>query len=244
MEFYHYKEVTSTNDFARHLLDNHKEVVVTADFQYNGRGRNNHIWHGSVGKNLYFSYAKNHSSQISFEKTVGYQAIGSMAARNSLQTIAKNKDLFKIKYPNDVMALFNGDYAKICGVLIEHTFSGANCTQTIVGIGINVQQTDFSAVLGNTATSLNLLNIAASPTDFANLLVKEIQALEKMPSDILLSKWFDELNIIGKQIYVKNNENKWTAKGFLDDGRLLLYNYENKLELIVDNGDSIRYEID
>ncbi len=244
MELYHYKEVTSTNDFARHLLDEHNQVVVTADFQTKGRGRNNHIWHGAAGQNLYFSYAKNHSSPISFEKTVGYQAIGSLAARNSLQKVAKSTNLFKMKYPNDIFVKDRNCYSKICGVLIEHTFSGTNCIQTVVGVGINIQQTDFSMIEDNTATSLNLLGIKASPSDLINLIINEIDELEKLPSDELLKLWFRELNIIGKKIQVMNNEKNWVAKGFLEDGRLLLINVEQNVELIVDNGDSIRYELD
>ena len=51
----------------------------------------------------------------------------------------------RIKWTNDIYA---GD-KKLVGILIEHSYSGQTLARTIVGIGINVNQTEFVPALPN-----------------------------------------------------------------------------------------------
>ena len=51
----------------------------------------------------------------------------------------------RIKWTNDIYA---GD-KKLVGILIEHSYSGQTLARTIVGIGINVNQTEFDPALPN-----------------------------------------------------------------------------------------------
>lgn len=72
----------------------------------------------------------------------------------------------KIKWPNDI---YVGD-RKICGILVEHTVMGKNIIQTIAGIGINVNQTQF-------------LSDAPNPVSMA-MLTGEEYPIEKMVSEL------------------------------------------------------------
>ena len=62
----------------------------------------------------------------------------------------------RIKWTNDIYA---GD-RKLVGILIEHSYSGSTLMRTIVGIGINVNQTEFDPALPNPVS----MAVAASRT--------------------------------------------------------------------------------
>ena len=71
------------------------------------------------------------------------------AAAAVCETLASFGLLPKIKWANDVFV--NGK--KICGILIENTFSGANIASSVVGIGLNVYN-ELPEELKNIATTM------------------------------------------------------------------------------------------
>ena len=242
MKHYHFKEVSSTNDYASELLDKDDELIVTADFQTNGRGRNNHSWFGSFGNNVYFSYGIKHKEPPDTDMLISYQLIGCLAAFNVLSLKAKNID-FRLKYPNDVYAKFGGIYSKIAGILVEHTFAVNYCSKSIVGIGINVLQDKFDSVVENNPVSLKMLGQDFHPSELSEPLAIEIQYLQKLPANKIFEEWERKIAITGKNVAVSGKSGLWKAIGILPDARLLLQNHISKEEIIVDNSDSIRYEI-
>ncbi len=75
-----------------------------------------------------------------------------------------------IKWPNDILTL----RGKIAGILIEHGITGGNISHTIVGIGLNLNQSEFPAFPMN-ATSLFLETGIKSQLDaLAEVLVEKI----------------------------------------------------------------------
>lgn len=56
-----------------------------------------------------------------------------------------------VKWPNDIMS----GSSKICGILIENTVKGSSITQSIIGIGLNVNQTSFASL--NKVASLHMV---------------------------------------------------------------------------------------
>jgi BirA family biotin operon repressor/biotin-[acetyl-CoA-carboxylase] ligase len=57
----------------------------------------------------------------------------------------------RVKWPNDILS----ENKKICGVLIENVIKQSHLKATIIGIGLNVNQTDFNNL--PKASSLHLL---------------------------------------------------------------------------------------
>ncbi len=242
VKHYHFNEIGSTNDYATELLDKEDTVIVTADFQTQGRGRNNHSWHGNHSDNIYFSFGERHFSNITQSELIKYQFVGCLAAQNVLNSVTKT-DMFRLKYPNDVYAITAGGSQKIAGILVEHTFSGSVCTKSVIGIGININQTSFLEVLENNPTSLKILGYNQDLIAITQGLTESIIKLNSLTEDKIFSMWKENLNIIGKHIIVSNRPGEWQAKRILNDGRLLLCNLAAGEELIIDNADSIRYEI-
>ncbi len=124
--------------------------VLQAGNQTAGRGLGDNRWMSEPGQNLTISILLkpvflSPARQFFLNKSV---AVG---IRNALSELCPDK-VFKIKWPNDVVA----DNKKVAGTLIENRIMGQTYELSIVGIGINVNQTHFPPDLPN-PTSLSLL---------------------------------------------------------------------------------------
>ncbi len=82
----------------------------------------------------------------------------------------KNVEEVKIKWPNDILVRKK----KICGMLIENSIQGETINQSVIGIGLNINQTDFPI---DTATSLSL--VTQNQFDLNEELNSLIEKIEK-----------------------------------------------------------------
>ncbi|MFS4457264.1 biotin--[acetyl-CoA-carboxylase] ligase [Maribacter sp. 2304DJ31-5] len=142
----------STNSYLKGLLG-HDELgdftVVLTDNQTKGRGQINASWSSEPGKNLTFSVLK-------FFNGIGPQhqflinVCVSLAIYDALAAVGVPR--LSIKWPNDILS----GASKICGILIENLISGQEIKSTIIGIGLNVNQTVFSKGLNASSIKLQL----------------------------------------------------------------------------------------
>lgn len=110
-------------------------IVVVADYQTGGRGCGTNSWESERGKNLLFSVLL-HPTDL----PVRNQFRISMAVSVALcEMLSQYGDGFSIKWPNDIY----WNDRKICGMLIENRVSGSFIKQSIVGVGLNVNQRAF-----------------------------------------------------------------------------------------------------
>lgn len=243
MKHVHLSEISSTNDYANHLLNIEDEVVVTAEFQTHGRGRNEHTWFGEERSNLYYTYGRKHTNQIQYDDLVNYQFVGCLAVLKLLKNVAPSVE-FRLKYPNDVYAKENTTFKKISGVLVEHTFEGDRCSKSIIGIGINVLQKVFPIAEGSNPTSLALLGVHIEPQQLIVPLTNYIKEYLQKSSDEIFTEWSLNLNIINKIITVVGRKGLFFAKNLHKNGQLELLSIENQETILIDNSNSIRYELD
>ncbi|GHN01386.1 biotin--[acetyl-CoA-carboxylase] ligase [Cytophagales bacterium WSM2-2] len=121
-------------------------VVITAN-QFAGRGQRGNTWHVAAGMNLTFSILLK-PTFLEVRKQFDLTMIASLAVFDYLTN--HQMGAVKIKWPNDILV----DRKKICGILIENSIQGETISQSIVGIGLNINQTEFPI---STATSLSLV---------------------------------------------------------------------------------------
>lgn len=133
-------ETTSTNDEARKPEFRHGDVVW-AERQTAGRGQRGHTWTSPEGENLTFSLVL----EPRFLPVAEQFLLSEAVALALTDTFAAFGIETRIKWTNDIYA---GD-RKLVGMLIEHRYSGSRLERTIVGIGINVNQTRFDPSLPN-----------------------------------------------------------------------------------------------
>lgn len=143
--------IPSTNTFlselSQTLLLDDFTVVVTKS-QTNGKGQRGAGWQSEKGKNLTFSVLCDVSR---FKNTLFlWNCLVAVSLVNALKKISKPS--IAIKWPNDIMS----ESKKIAGILIENRFLASGKVQSIVGIGLNVNQTEFIDLPH--ASSLALLN--------------------------------------------------------------------------------------
>lgn len=243
MKHVHLSEITSTNDYATHLLDTESEVVVTAEFQTHGRGRNKHTWFGDDRINLYYTYGKKHSGELQYEDLVCYQYVGCLAVLKLLKEVAPQVT-FRLKYPNDVYAKEQGAFKKISGVLVEHTFEGERCSKSLIGIGLNVLQQNLPIAEGTNATSLARLGIEISPQQLVEPLTNHIKEYLQKSNDEVFTEWSQNLNIFNKVITIVGREGLFFAKNLHKNGQLELFSIEKQETILIDNTNSIRYELE
>lgn len=128
----------STNNYAtRQVRENEvKEGTVFLTYkQTAGRGQVGNSWESAPGKNLSFSILLR-----PFFLDIHRQYLLSKVVCLSLEKVLNQLvDNVKIKWPNDI---YVGDQ-KIAGVLIENAIMNGQISQSIIGIGLNVNQAQF-----------------------------------------------------------------------------------------------------
>lgn len=145
-----YKDtLESTNNYvANILLDNKIEhgTVILAGNQTAGKGQRGANWDSEPYKNLTFSCFLQHDN-LAVHRHFYLNQVVSLACAGFLNAIHPG---FSIKWPNDLVH----SSAKIGGILVENQVGGEQIKSSIIGIGINLNQTEFGDYH---ATSLQLL---------------------------------------------------------------------------------------
>uniref|UniRef100_UPI00262252E5 biotin--[acetyl-CoA-carboxylase] ligase n=1 Tax=uncultured Polaribacter sp. TaxID=174711 RepID=UPI00262252E5 len=176
--------IDSTNSFLKELnkdssLENFT-IAVTKN-QQKGRGQRDANWYSEPFKNLTFSVLVNELKLKTNEAKYINFAV-SLAIFKVLE-IYKIPNLF-IKWPNDIMSANK----KICGILIENSLSNNKINNSIIGIGLNVNQVNFPNL--ERVSSLN--NILGYELNLDDLLIDLIKQL-KFQFELLNKKLFSNL---------------------------------------------------
>ncbi len=221
--------IDSTNSYLK-KLSTEKELnnftVVSTEYQINGRGQMGTTWESSKGKNLIFSVLVNFE-----ELLITHRFYISMAVSLGIIATLNNQfDIkFKIKWPNDILA----ERDKVAGILIENTFKGNNIRQAVIGIGLNVNQTEFSNPLKNV---ISLINLSKKKID-RDLLLKQL--IKNIQSQFMLLKE-KKLKLL-KENYLKGLYGYKINLNFIDInknnfiGKIIGVDEDGKLELMAKN---------
>ena len=186
------KETPSTNELLWNKIrqENLPEgFVLYTDFQLAGKGQLGNSWESERSKNLLFSMVL-YPEKIMPDKQFVISELVSVAIKNTLDTYCKD---ISIKWPNDIY----WKDKKIGGILIENSLQGKNIRFSVIGIGLNVNQTTFvsnapnpvslSMILGKDADLLQLMNQIHS--QIMQLYIRlDITSIHKTYCDMLYRK--------------------------------------------------------
>ena len=195
----YFKSLPSTNDYVKEHnqeLDNF-EAVVTNN-QTKGKGRTGHTWESEPNKNVAISLLVKGDKYT--EKFNLLSVITGIVVAEYLENLGIPG--VQIKWPNDVYV--NGK--KICGILLE----GNLPEYLIIGIGINVNQTNFNEL--QAISIKNIIGVKIDPnlvaTDIIEELKYQIKSLGNDLSDVIDS-YNEKDYLLDKTIsFVLNGENK------------------------------------
>ena len=229
----HIAETDSTNRWLREQGQG-ENMVVWADYQTSGRGQGTNHWESERGKNLTFSMLI-HPKTPSLESRIidsplpaSRQFYLSMVVSLAIcDALGQHIGDLAIKWPNDI---YWRD-AKICGILIENRLKGSTIIDSIVGIGLNVNQREF---LSDAPNPVSICQLCEHETDCEQLLKDILQSYEKY---------------IGKEVGAQYRSMLYRKKGFYpyadQQGVFMaeLVDVEDSGHLILrdDNGQQRRY---
>ncbi|MBP6144352.1 MAG: biotin--[acetyl-CoA-carboxylase] ligase [Sediminibacterium sp.] len=153
-----------------------------ADFQTHGKGQHGRVWESTKGQNLLCTYILELKQLDSLKKwspthQIGFSAAIALGIRSFFDGYT-NGDT-KIKRPNDIYWRDR----KAGGILIENLVRGTEWTWSVVGIGININQTVFSPDAPNpvslkqiTGRDWEILSLQESLTKSLNASILEWQS--------------------------------------------------------------------
>ncbi|MEE9437981.1 MAG: biotin--[acetyl-CoA-carboxylase] ligase [Saprospiraceae bacterium] len=222
--------INSTNKYATDMIAKSKPIegtVISAHYQYEGRGQIGRFWESEAKKNILCSvilYPKFLSARNQFYLNIAI----SLAIYDFISFYIDEK--ISIKWPNDI---YVGE-KKIAGILIQNTLVGKTIRSSIIGLGVNINQDAFDSNIPN-PTSLLLENNKTYNIDILN----------KKLFDCLNQRYFDLKNnheLLKKEylshLYrkgVKSDfilENEQIFKGVITDiddiGQLIITNLEGE----------------
>jgi len=141
IKLYYFDKLKSTNDKAKEVDYPENKYIIYTSCQTDGRGQNDHKW---ISKN-----------GITFSIVIKAKIKdASMLAPEAIIKYLKSKGIdAKIKYPNDIY--YNGK--KLGGILTETIYKENFFDKTIIGIGLNINETsDIEELVDNSiCISLN-----------------------------------------------------------------------------------------
>ena len=197
--------IDSTNNYLKKIILNegvNDYTVVTAKFQTQGKGQLGTEWESEHSKNLICSVYKKEIN-IKVQDQFVISALVSLALIKTLRKV--NLSNMHIKWPNDIMS----DNKKICGILIENIVKENYIKDTVIGIGLNVNQTIFNN-LPNAASIKNLIGTTCSIDEILKDLVKNVKyyfnELDKSSINSIFEKYEDALFRINKPSTFKNSK--------------------------------------
>lgn len=179
-------------------------IVVTKN-QTKGRGQHHSTWISEPNKNLTFSLlVKDLNLYFKDQKFLNF------AVSIAIHTVLKNKEIpnLTIKWANDIMSANQ----KICGILIENTLKNDIINQSIIGIGLNVNQTNFEDSLTK-ATSIKILTgedyeLDSLLLEIVNEIKNHIAFIQKNEFTTLENNYLKNLYKKDKVAVFKNNQNE------------------------------------
>lgn len=136
----HIPSITSTNTYAIDLLSKSNPTegtVITTDNQTAGRGQIGSLWESEAYKNITMSVIL-YPKFLNVQEQFNLHKISSIALFNLVKDCLGKENL-KIKWPNDLYM----KNSKLAGILIQNSLKSQLIQSTVIGIGLNVNQTQF-----------------------------------------------------------------------------------------------------
>ncbi len=224
------KEVDSTNEYASNMKNIEHGTVITAEKQTKGRGQRGNKWSSRSGENITASFYIE-PDFLSVEEQFYLSMIIALSVRETIVHYIDECENIKVKWANDI---YYKD-KKIAGILIENSLKGHSISSSIVGIGINVNQTIFDEKLPNPVSIKQIKGENISVENCISILCKKIEQKYNMLKE---GKKKEIKNDYMKNLYRRKGIHSYIYKGHslkaeifdvLESGHLILRTEDNNL---------------
>jgi BirA family biotin operon repressor/biotin-[acetyl-CoA-carboxylase] ligase len=236
----HLSVLESTNSYTIDLLSQNgidSWTVVSCGHQSAGKGQRGKRWEVEPEQNLTLSIA------VETQIGLGEQVVVSAAAvLGVIRALAAYGLKASFKWPNDILI----HDTKVAGILIENQVSGGIIKWSVIGIGLNVNQTDFPSYPWPAGSMRNLKG--GELLDKEELLTLLVKSMKQAWHELKSVSPEAAVNRLSPMLYRKGdvvpfeyagNRYQGAVKGMAPDGGLTLqlpegertfYNGEIKLK--------------
>jgi BirA family biotin operon repressor/biotin-[acetyl-CoA-carboxylase] ligase len=236
------KETDSTNAVAKaRIRDAAAEgTVVTAEHQTAGRGRLDRSWVDAPGQSLLASYIL--YPRRDAEDWGGVPLLAGLAVHRSISELLPL--IAQLKWPNDILI----EGRKTAGILIESGVSGSR-SWIVVGIGININQREFSGAYRTPPTSLLLESgRQVDPDDLLASLSAHLTSLYDQwttnGNAAVIKAWKSASHMLEQHITLVQGERQRLVRAvdLADSGALIIENEEGERETVLAGDVSLTIE--
>ena len=224
--------VDSTNNYAMGMIEKGEATsgnAVQALDQTKGKGTRGKHWKATPGENILLSICVEMQHQPISRQ---FELVAAVALGVHDFVVKHIHADIRIKWPND---LFIND-RKAGGILIENKIKGTLWQWAVIGIGINVNQTDFRE-LDKEANSFANVNgekydVVALGRELVGFVLERIEDLKSVSFGQMLEEYNSKLISLGKIVRLKKGEEVFETMilGVSGDG-----------ELVTDDGEERRF---
>ncbi len=216
-----FKQLDSTNTFIKNNISKLKNGdLVVSKSQLKGKGRYNNKWVSEEG-NLYFSFLL--KEKINRNEIFGLIMKSSVSITSLLRVYNIQA---KIKYPNDIVV----NNRKISGILIE-SIGYNSIDQTIVGIGINVNQNNFGDIDKKATSIIKETKLRHNVEDVLKKFIQIYNSLNE--NSEIFQEYIEKSVVIGKEIIYKNKS--YHIVKIVENGNIILRH--DSEEILVERDD-------
>lgn len=208
-------EIDSTNHYLHDLQDDDTDItLVTTNHQTAGQGQGTNTWESDAGKNLLFSI-RIHPTMVPIASQFLLSEMGCLSLLDALSPYLKEKakDL-KMKWPNDI---YYGD-KKLSGTLIETAIGQHGIKSCIFGVGIDVNQEEFTSDAPN---PISMKNILGKDVNRKELMTRILDSFEKYYKMIVNGNYQDIAALYLTNLYRKEGFHKYRDKDSEFEGAIV-----------------------
>ena len=225
--------IDSTNSYLKKLLNKESLddlTVVISKHQTQGKGRNGNVWLNKPSLNLAFSIYKRFSD-FEIDKKFMLNVISSISVYETLKKY--NLLDLTIKWPNDIMTANK----KISGILIENNVRGNSIKNSVIGIGININQSEFKNLPNATS-----IFIETGKLNSIDMIAQELQkALEKNFNLFKINE-NELIKNYNSLLYKKNEISNFLANDMSKfQGKIIKVGIDGKITIRVSNKQLSKY---
>ncbi len=230
-----YESLDSTSTLARQLINSGETspLIITADRQTGGRGRNGKSFYSLNDGSVYMSVVLH--PNLDLADTVGVTTAAAVAVSRAIERVTgKATD---IKWVNDLY--YKGK--KVCGILCEAVASKGIVSSVIVGVGINLAECSFPDELKDIAgslgcdSSLRVQLVATVADELFDVVFGEI-------NEDILDEYRRKSMVIGKKIdyYINGEKNTAAAVEIDTQGGLIIEKSDGSSDVLRSGEISLR----
>lgn len=204
-EIVYLEEVDSTNNYLKLRCSELPDgITVTALRQTAGRGRRGHDWAADGGMLPLSILLKAPPEAETLTARAG------LAVCEAIESLYEAPPETAVKWPNDIII---GSH-KVCGILCESVFFG-DCANVIVGIGVNVSQSEAffkAAELPHAGSLLTLTGGAPEREVLLRAVIRRVKERAAMPFSACYNEYKRRLVNLGKTVKLLSEAGERTAE--------------------------------